>query len=190
MKLEYFILGTLKLKPRTGYELKSHLDGEGRFMRPRTPLSQIYTTLKRMTEDGWLEFDEELRDGKPDLKIYRVTPDGEAALREWLMAPHEPTFRFQDREFLGKLAYSFLIDAETTLQHCRTELAYRKDHIANFRGRDRTVEVDPSSGLAQPQVQAVFNILHEYGKESIDHYVAWLERTIQQLEAQMEENKT
>ena len=45
MKLEYMILGILKINPRTGYDMKKYLDTEGRFGRARAPLSQIYTTL-------------------------------------------------------------------------------------------------------------------------------------------------
>jgi len=182
MKLEYFILGLLKMKPQTGYDIKSFLDTEGRFMRARTPLSQIYTTLKRMTKDGWIEFEEEKRVGKPDLKIYSVTPDGEQVLINWLMAPHEPSFRFQDREFFGKLVFSFLIDKQTTLNHCYTELNYRKEQIAQFRGRDRTFNVAPGAGVSQTKAQWLADVMHEYGRDAIDQYVAWLEGFISQLE--------
>jgi PadR family transcriptional regulator, regulatory protein AphA len=183
MKLEYFILGLLKMKPRTGYEIKAFLDTEGRFTRPRTPLSQIYTTLKRMTKDGWIEFVEELREGKPDLKIYSVTPAGENTLRAWLLAPHEPSFRFQDREFLGKLVFCFLIDKPIILQHCYTELNYRKEQIAKFRGRNRTIELAPETGISRVRAQMLGDLLHEYGKEAIDQYVAWLEGFIQRFES-------
>jgi DNA-binding PadR family transcriptional regulator len=182
MKLEYFILGLLRLQPRTGYEIKTFIDTEGRFMRSSTPLSQIYTTLKRMTGEGWVEFADEQREGKPDLKIYSIAPLGEKAIREWLSEPHEPSFRFQDREFLGKLFFSFLIDKPTVLTHCYTELNYRKAQIAKFRGRDRTVPVAPGTNVSRARVQRLADLLHEYGKESIDQYVAWLEGFIQRLE--------
>lgn len=152
-------------------------------MRARTPLSQIYTTLKRMTNNGWINFEEEKRVGKPDLKIYSVTPDGEQVLRDWLIAPHEPSFRFQDREFFGKLVFSFLIDKETVLQHCYTELNYRKEQITTFRGRDRNIPVDPASGITQTQVQRLVDVMHEYGRDAIDQHVDWLERFIRDRES-------
>ena len=102
MKLEYFILGLLKMKPRTGYEIKAFLDNEGRFARTETPLSQIYTTLKRMAGNRWVEFEEVLREGKPDLKIYSPTPAGEKVFRAWLSAPHKPTFNFPGSGIFGK----------------------------------------------------------------------------------------
>jgi PadR family transcriptional regulator, regulatory protein AphA len=182
MKLEYYILGLLKLKPSTGYEIKIFFDTEGRFTRPQTPLSQIYTTLKRMAADNWVEFEVETRSDKPDLKIYTITSYGNQELLDWLKQPHEPTFRFQDREFLGKLVFCFLIDKKTTLKHCYVELNYRREQIAKFRGRDRTLKTGPESGIPLARAQMLMESLHTYGAEAIDQYVAWLENFIRQLE--------
>jgi PadR family transcriptional regulator, regulatory protein AphA len=189
LKLEYFILGLLKLKPRTGYDLKSFFDHDGRFMRPSTPLSQIYTTLKSMTSKGWLEFLEEQREGKPDLKIYSVTASGFHVLKEWLEKPYEPSFRFQDREFLGLLFFSCFIDLDQVLQHCYTELNYRKEQIAKFRPRDRTAVVDASAGVSQKEIQFLYDWLDQYGRGSIDQYVAWLEEFTHQLEIKKTESQ-
>ena len=184
MKLEYFILGLLKMKPRTGYEIKAFLDNEGRFARPETPLSQIYTTLKRMAGDKWVEFEEVLRVGKPDLKIYSPTAKGDKVLREWLSAPHKPSLIFQDREFLGKMVFSSFIDKKTVLQHCYTELTYRKEQIIKFRNRDLTLQITPAAGIPQARAQMMVNLVSEYGKESLELYIAWLEGFIQKLKNQ------
>ena len=182
MKLEYFILGLLQLNPMTGYDLKKFLDTEGRFVRQRTPLSQIYTTLGRMADDGLLVFHTQPQEGKPDRKIYAITPAGKAYLVDWLSAPHEPSFRFQDRELLGKITFSHNIDKATILEHLETELAYRKKQIAAFRGRERKMEIDPASGVDLERVQPVWELLHTYGAGSIDHYVDWLEKAIEFFE--------
>ena len=182
MKLEHFILGILKLKPSTGYEIKKFLDTEGRFVRPRTPLSQIYNTLKRMTEKGWLTFSVENQEGKPDKKVYSVTEAGNRFFIDWLISPYEPSFRFQDREFLGKLFFSCFISPEITLNHLYTELEYRRDQIARFRGRDRTVAVEAASGVDPACVQKMADLVHQYGMGAIDHYVAWLEDVIKKFE--------
>jgi DNA-binding PadR family transcriptional regulator len=178
MKLEHFILGILKLKPSTGYEIKKLLDTEGRFVRPRTPLSQIYNTLKSMTEKGWVTFRVETQEGKPDKKIYSATEAGDRYFIDWLTSPHEPSFRFQDREFLGKLFFSCFVDTETVLKHLYTELEYRQAQIARFRGRDRTIAVNAASGADPACVQKLADLMHQYGVGAIDHYVDWLEEVI------------
>ncbi len=68
LKLEYYILGLLTLNPQTGYDVKKHLGTEGRFERRRAPLSQIYTTLKRMTENNLVTFVEKEREVCPERK--------------------------------------------------------------------------------------------------------------------------
>ena len=183
MKLEYFILGLLQLKPMTGYDLKKFLDTEGRFIRRRTPLSQIYTTLSRMADDGLLTFQTQAQDGKPDRKIYSLTPEGKSSLMDWLTAPHEPSFRFQDRYLLGKISFAHNIDQTIILQHLKTELAYRKDQIAAFRERDRKFEISPDSNVDADRAHAVWELLHDYGAGAIDHYVTWLEQAIEFFES-------
>ncbi|HBY06933.1 MAG TPA: PadR family transcriptional regulator [Chloroflexi bacterium] len=182
MKLEYFIIGLLKLKPLTGYDLKKFLDIEGRFIRRRTPLSQIYNTLNRMAENGLLTFENELQEGKPDRKVYTVTSKGDEYFMAWLTAPHQPSFRFQERDFLGKIMFAYYLDTPTILQQLRTELDYRKEQIAAFRPRSRALQVSPAFDGNLEHAQAIADLLHEYGASSVDHYVSWLESTIQFFE--------
>jgi DNA-binding PadR family transcriptional regulator len=187
MKLEYFILGMVKLNPRTGYDLKKVLDREGRFMRGRTPLSQIYTTLKRMREKGWIEYEEIPREGVPDLKVYSLTPEGDQIFMEWLRAPHQPDFRFQERGLYGKLGFACFLENETILQHLRAELNYNMEQIATFRHRDRNMQISPSCDADPIRAQAIADLMHEYGAGAVDHYVAWLKHTIEFFEKEQPE---
>jgi len=189
MKLEYLILGEFKLNPGTGYDFKKFLDTEGRYGRARAPLSQIYNTLKRMTKSGWLTFEEIPQEGKPNRKVYSVTAEGFEVLLEWLSAPHEPDFRFQDRIIFTKILYSCFLDDETILSHLRTDLAYRKDYIARFRHRDRTKKIDPASGVDAERLQAVYDQVHNYGSSALDLYVEHLEGIIDHFEKQIEKEE-
>jgi DNA-binding PadR family transcriptional regulator len=174
----------LKLNPSTGYDLKKLLDKEGRFMRQRTPLSQIYNTLKRMAEKGWLTYEVEPVDGKPDRKVYSVTPQGFSVFLDWLTAPHKPGFRFQEREVLNKIFFSCFTDDQTILQHLRTELAYRKKQVSTFRPRNRTVAVSPTCGVDPERLQAIVELTHQYGADAVDQYIDWLETAIDFFEDQ------
>ena len=185
MKLEYFLLGILKLKPQTGYELKQVLDTEGIYLRPSTPLSQVYTTLKQMTARCWLTFNEEERQGKPDLKIYHITQAGFQALQEYLRAPYVPVVRYQDREFLGLLAFSCFIEPDIVLKNCAIELAFRRQQMATNLRRSRTIEIDPTAQVDNTQVQFLFSNLDLYGRGALGQYVAWLEMFIEQYQHQI-----
>ena len=52
-------------------------------------MSQVYPSLKRLHEAGWVTYAEVQREGKPDLKLYRITEKGMAASREWLTSPFQ-----------------------------------------------------------------------------------------------------
>lgn len=86
--LEYGILGFLKMKPLTGYELKKLFDTSvGYFWWAEQ--SQIYITLKKMVKDGLVEVVRTEPSRVLDKKIYALTPKGEEMLQEWLSSDIE-----------------------------------------------------------------------------------------------------
>jgi DNA-binding PadR family transcriptional regulator len=129
MKLEHYILGLLAISPRTGYDVKKHLDTEGRFERRRAPLSQIYTTLKRMTENNLVTFIEEERDSKPDLKIYSITPEGQKLLIDFLRSPIKQAFRHNESSLLFRIRYGFLVEPDVIIEQIQGELGFRQEQI-------------------------------------------------------------
>lgn len=89
MSLKHAILVLLETEPSSGYDLvKQFKESLGYFWNASH--QQVYQQLKRMTEVGWLEFEHEPQADKPDRKVYRVTPEGRAALKKWLAEPAKP----------------------------------------------------------------------------------------------------
>ena len=182
MKLEYYILGLLKINPCTGYDIKKFLDTEGRFGRKRAPLSQIYNTLKRMTENGWVRFEEEQREGKPDIKIYHNTAKGEEVFLEFLCKPVEPPFRFRESDIMYRVMFAFLVEPDLIIEQLQTELNFRRAQIAKFRHRDRSLQSENLSGDQLTYAQDIFDMLHSFGARAIDDFVLSLEEMIEFFE--------
>ena len=178
MKLEYFILGLLKLNPSTGYDIKKFLDTEGRFGRKRAPLSQIYTTLKRMLEQEWVYFEEEQREGRPDAKIYYITEKGEEVFLEYLHSPVDPPFRFRESDISYRMMFAFLLEPDVIIKHLQTELDFRRDQVAKFRPRDRTLRSEQLSNEQLVYTQEILDRLHGFGARAIDDFVQSLEEMI------------
>lgn len=86
MSLEYAILGFLSYHPYTGYDLKKIFDTSVRHFWPADQ-SQIYRTLSRLTEQGYVEMEKVPQDDRPDRKLYHITDAGQAELLKWLAAP-------------------------------------------------------------------------------------------------------
>jgi len=86
MSLEFAILGFLNYHPYSGYDLKKIFDTSVRHFWPADQ-SQIYRTLSRLAEQGYLELEKIPQADRPDRKVYHITPAGQAALLDWLQGP-------------------------------------------------------------------------------------------------------
>jgi DNA-binding PadR family transcriptional regulator len=189
MKLEFYILGLLKINPCTGYDIKKFLDTEGRFGRKRAPLSQIYNTLKRMTENGWVYFEEEQREGKPDIKIYHNTTVGEQVFLEFLNTPVDPPFRFRESDIMYRVMFAFLVEPDLIIEQLQTELDFRRAQIEKFRYRDRSLNSKNLSNEHLAYAQEIFDMLHGFGARAIDDFVLSLEEMIEFFEGRKRESE-
>jgi PadR family transcriptional regulator, regulatory protein AphA len=89
MSLPHAILGFLSWKTRTGYELKTQaFDGSVAYFWPADQ-AQIYRTLDKLTEQGWLESTLEVQTERPNRKVYAITTAGRAELRRWLLTEQD-----------------------------------------------------------------------------------------------------
>ena len=86
MSLEHAILGFLDYRPLSGYDLKKYFDDSVHHFWPATQ-SQIYRTLARMTEAGWVEQEHIEQGDRPDRKVYHVNDAGSEELLRWLGTP-------------------------------------------------------------------------------------------------------
>jgi DNA-binding PadR family transcriptional regulator len=131
MALEHALLVALSEQPAAGLELAKRFSKSIGFFWHATH-QQIYRVLARMESDGWLSMTEVAQTGKPDKKVYEVTPAGADVLAAWLTAPTplEP-FRsemavklrgasYGDRAGLLDVVRAHLADHRTRLEHYRT----------------------------------------------------------------------
>jgi DNA-binding PadR family transcriptional regulator len=131
MSVRYALLGLLAQRPRHGYELRAAFSafvGGGAWdVKP----AQIYTTLNRLEEVGLVQTVSDLGEGdEPDRRVYAVTPDGQAALREWLAAG-SAVDHLRDEFFVKMMLALALEDAEPE-RVIRTQRArlYQELHAA------------------------------------------------------------
>ena len=86
MSLDFAILGFLNYHPYTGYDLKKIFDTSVRHFWPADQ-SQIYRTLARLTERGFVEVEKVPQEDRPDRKVYHITDAGRDELLKWLAGP-------------------------------------------------------------------------------------------------------
>jgi len=99
--MKFPILAMLATSPAHGYELKRELEQHFGAALPPLNTGQIYTSLARLERDGLVDADRVAQDSRPNKRVYRLTPAGQAALDEWVTQP-TPGTRLRD-EFFMKL---------------------------------------------------------------------------------------
>jgi DNA-binding PadR family transcriptional regulator len=106
---EAAILGLVAEGELSGYDLQRRVERSvGYFWKPAR--SQIYAVLPRLVQRGLAVGRRVRQDTRPDKTLYRITPEGVAALREWLeLAPLEPD---AERILLMKLFFARHADPE------------------------------------------------------------------------------
>ncbi len=80
--LEYIILGALNLKPFTGYDIRSWIEG-GIGMFYKASYGSIYPLLNKLLDQGDITCSNE-NQGKRVKKVYSITPTGREVFMEWL----------------------------------------------------------------------------------------------------------
>ena len=96
------LLALLAKEPAHGYELKGQLERILGDAYPSPNIGQIYLTLQRLEKAGLVRGEDVVQAGRPNKRIYEVTPAGREAVDAWLAEPSDGP-RVRD-DFFMKLA--------------------------------------------------------------------------------------
>lgn len=83
MSLKHAILTLLETEEGSGYDLLKRFKQRLGFFWNASH-QQIYLQLKKMTAQGLIQYQLESQAGRPDKKVYHVTPLGHQALLQWM----------------------------------------------------------------------------------------------------------
>jgi PadR family transcriptional regulator AphA len=82
-RTQFAILGMLTMEPMSGYDFRKAAEQcLGYFWQES--YGQIYPTLKKMYEKGYLSQSREKTEGKPDKLVYSITKKGKEVFSKWL----------------------------------------------------------------------------------------------------------
>jgi DNA-binding PadR family transcriptional regulator len=159
------LLGLLTVRPQHGYELYQEFNRElGRVWR--IGLSQLYTQLKQMEEDGLVMAQTVPQANRPARKVYHLTSDGYKAFLDWL---HQPTpyvshIRF---EFLARVYFFRLLELpglEEFVAEQKTICRARAETLARAASETN----DPFARL-----------VIEFRKGQLEAAIQWLDRCLE-----------
>lgn len=110
----YILLGMLSSQEMSGYDLKQQLDKSLYPCYESPAKSQIYGELRRLTQQGWTTVTEVPQTHRPDKRVYRITPAGLTALRQWLANPDVESDSFKS-PFLLRLFFGHLLQPDVLI---------------------------------------------------------------------------
>jgi DNA-binding PadR family transcriptional regulator len=180
--LRHALLGFLNLAPMTGYELESWINAStGNFWHAE--LSQIYKTLKRLEADALVASTVEPQTGKPDKRVYQITPAGAADLHGWLGAPVLEEVEKKDPVLL-KIFFSPPGAEAELLTQLRVQLMLHKQKLEHYRLQSPRAMDQFLAG--RPDLTArrrMWEATRRHGELYEEMYVRWIEETIQVFSA-------
>ena len=130
MALEHALLVALSERPGSGLELAGRFEKSIGFFWHATH-QQIYRVLARMEKDGWVSVETVAQTGRPDKRVYDVSPAGASVLTDWLAEPLPmETFRSDLAVKLRAAAYG---ERQTLLARVRETLGDHEARLAHYR---------------------------------------------------------
>lgn len=179
MSLQHLILGLLKYASMSGYDLNKAFQASVQHFWD-TEQSLIYRALYKMTDLGWVEYEQEIQDHLPNKKVYRLTVSGRAELQRWLATP-QPSLSFHEA-WLGQLFFG----AELSIDQLRLLLETR---IASLR---QTLDIYEhqvphnvsayAEAFNAPQDMRFWLLTLDYGLHRLRGDLQWAEDALRQLD--------
>ena len=168
MALEHALLVALREQPGSGLELARRFDRSIGYFWQATH-QQIYRTLARMEADGWVAAEAVAQSGRPDKKVWTVTPAGAGVLSDWLASPAgiEPL----RSELAVKLRGASYGDRTAVLAMVRDALADHETRLAHYRHLEKRDYPAPDT-LTGAELDQHLVLLGGIGME--EFWVGWL----------------
>ena len=168
----YVLLGLLSQEPRTGYDIKTHLD------QPwidfwNESYGQIYPHLKALLRDGCatMAIDRSGEGGGAPKKIYTITEEGEEELVRWMRGADRPTQMIRDEQKIR-----LLLGGETSPVMARALIERMIDEAR--AKQDAILEIEHESRNTFEQ------LLYDYALDANNHKLEWLEQALETISEQ------
>lgn len=169
------LLGLLSIEPMSGYDLgRAIRDSVGHFWNES--YGQIYPTLRQLADQGFVTSREERSHGRPDRRVYAITPQGRQRLRAWLELPPQP--EVPRNELLLKFFFGDQVPPRVLIGHLERMAAEHRAilHLLAAAGT--------ASRQAEGQQPAAryWRLAARFGQLELEAHLRWSEEALGELE--------
>lgn len=168
MKGRDVILGILRNKPRTGYEINDILQNQISYFYDGT-YGMIYPTLKKLEKEEKVKKKTVIQEDKPNKNIFSITDKGREELRKYLESDKvEEVFK---SDFLMKLFFGDdYLSKQKVIELIKSEIKVKEDQIKRLESSLEHWELQGISNLQKITVGyglAEYRAVVEYLKEQL-----------------------
>jgi PadR family transcriptional regulator, regulatory protein AphA len=178
MSLAYVILGFLQQQAMTGYDLKTSCFDQCIAHLWPADQAQIYRTLDKLVEQGWINCTVEIQRDRPNRKVYSVTEPGKAEFARWLET-HQPSPTIRECLLL-QLHFAEQLPNETIIHLLEQQLAARSKKLSEYEIIDLPSLDDESANREQVMQRLVLELVIRREQTYID----WLNIAIDVISKQ------
>ncbi len=180
MSLTHVILGWLNYEPMTGYDLNSIIEISTQHFWS-TSQSQIYRTLSKIEEEGWVIQEVILQETRPPRKVYHLTDLGRAELRQWISTFHTPAA--PKIPWLIQVFFAGQISDEEILTVLEKKLASMKKRLGRIQAT-RAVSAQSYEDDENPRNIFFWTLTIDYGETLMEARVKWVEQVMVKIHNQ------
>jgi DNA-binding PadR family transcriptional regulator len=171
---EYLILGILRNKSRTGYDINKVVKTRlGPFWDIN--YSQIYPTLRELEKNGTITKRIEINERGQNRKVYSITNEGKNKLKEWLLKPAKP--EKHKIELMLKIGFGEQVSTNELIKQVQ---AFRERHEAQLENV-YSIEKELKAQLGQNEANYFLLLSLELGVKFHVSAVDWANTTITKL---------
>ncbi|MCD4802336.1 MAG: PadR family transcriptional regulator [Anaerolineales bacterium] len=178
MSLEHGILGFLTYQPLSGYDLKKFFDESVRHFWSATQ-SQIYRSLARMAETGWVKMESVEQDDRPDRKVYHITKEGENELLHWLTTPLDmPKVR---NLWLVQVFFAHPLSDDEIFALFEAHAEKLRQKLELFRDGVQEVVERRFAEVGSNRSRRLWQFTLDYGIAHLEWELQWVEKALEDL---------
>ena len=180
--LNFILLGFLSYRPMSGYDIE-------RWMKVSTAhfwhvkLSQIYVSLKKLEEEGFVQSHVEPQTDRPDRRVYTITDSGLAAFKAWQADILIEVDQKKDTLLL-KVFFASPLEKEGLLAQLRLQLELHQKQKQHYQ--QQTPQAMQSFIADQPELaphMKMWELSRRYGVLYEEAYIQWLNEAIQLIDS-------
>jgi len=179
--LKYAMLGFLNYTAQTGYELKQTMEtSTNHFWNAK--LSQIYTPLKKIEENGMVSSHLEHQESRPDRRVYTITESGKTELQKWLEKPVTDPVSAK-HTLLLKLFFSANMEKQSLLAQLHFQLTLHEQLMGHYQSETKGVIAEVVARMPELKQDArLWEATRRFGELYEEMNLRWIDETLSMLQ--------